>query len=106
MDRSTDHARSLRLILLAAAAAVSTGCAELPQFGASPTPAAAGPLPKIKPLNEVLAAGGDSVLQPTDAVALQTRAAALQGRAGTIAATGTDAATLERLEAAIAAKKG
>lgn len=82
------------LVLLAA-------CAPPADFEAARQPLAQGAYLQIKPLNELLAVGGDPALTETDAAALQARAAGLQARAGALASAQTDPETRARLDAAI-----
>jgi hypothetical protein len=77
---------------------------EPPPLDTGRTPTSTGPLPFIRPLNEVLAETDVPGLEPTDTAALQARASALQARAGAIQATEADPATRARLDAALAAK--
>jgi hypothetical protein len=84
------------LLLLAA-------CSPPADFEAARQPLVPGAYLDIKPLDEVLAIGGDPALTETDAAALQARAAALQARAAALPATATDPETRTRLDAAIGA---
>ena len=84
------------LLLLAA-------CAPPADFEAARQPLVPGAYQDIKPLDEVLAAGGQPALTETDAAALQARAAVLQARAAALPETATDPETRARLDAAIIA---
>ncbi len=84
------------LLLLAA-------CAPPADFEAARQPLVPGAYLDIKPLDEVLAVGGEPALTETDAAALQSRAAGLQARAAALPATATDPETRARLDAAILA---
>ena len=84
------------LLLLAA-------CAPPPDFEAARQPLVPGAYQDIKPLDEVLAVGGQPALTETDAAALQARAAALQARAAALPTSATDPEPRARLDAAIGA---
>jgi hypothetical protein len=84
------------LLLLAA-------CEPPADFEAARQPLVPGAYPDIKPLDEVLATGGQPALTETDAAALQSRAASLQARAAALPATAADPETRTRVEAAIGA---
>ncbi len=95
-----------RALAIGGLIALIAACSAPPDFESARRPDGPGAFPDIKPLNEVLAVAGEPGLEPADTAALQTRAAALQARAMALSATGPDAATRARLDAAIAASGG
>jgi hypothetical protein len=90
-----------RRLLLPTTVLLLAACEPPADFEAARQPLVPGAYLDIKPLDEVLAVGGDPALTETDAAALQARAAALQARAVALPETATDPETRARLDAAI-----